>query len=47
MQTSPKNKFSPAGNIEDLVGPESTGAMRIERIFELFGDPQQEQLRLQ
>ena len=44
MQASPKNKFDPDGTIEGLVGPDTTGALRIERIFEMFGDPKDEQL---
>ena len=29
-------------SIEALVGSDVTGAMRIEKIFEIFGDPKQE-----
>ena len=39
---SPKSKFDADGNPDDLVGVDVTGALRIERVFELFGDSKEE-----
>lgn len=34
--------WDPSVNVEDLFGPDVTGALRIERIFDFYGDPRQE-----
>ena len=43
MAASPKSKFDSRGSIEGLLGEDTSSSARIERIFELFGDPKDEQ----
>lgn len=40
--TAGKNIWDPNGNVEDLFGPEVQGALRVEKIFEMYGDPKHE-----